>query len=64
MKITNINVLIKIISYLCMASNFPEEIAFGFLLDVKKEIFEIYDYHKIISSTSYLLDNFSRKIIL
>ena len=31
------------ITYLCMTSNFPEEIAFGFLIDVKKQFIETYD---------------------
>ena len=60
MKIININILTKIISYLCMASNFREEIVFGFLLDVKKECIETYDYNKILSSISYLPDNFKK----
>ena len=50
------------ITYLCMTSNFPEDIAFGFLIDVQKQFIETYDYEKIQSSTSYLLDNFQVKL--
>ena len=41
------------ITYLCMTSNFPEDIAFGFLVDVQKQFIETYDYDKILSATSY-----------
>ena len=50
------------ITYLCMTSNFPEDIAFGFLIDVQKQFIETYDYDKILSATSYLLENFQDKL--
>ena len=50
------------ITYLCMTSNFPEDIAFGFLIDVQKQFIETYDYDQIQSSTSYLLDGFQEKL--
>ena len=50
------------LTYLCMTSNFPEDIAFGFLIDVQKQFLETYDYDKILSATSYLLDNFQEKL--
>ena len=50
------------ITYLCMTSNFPEDIAFGFLIDVQKQFIESYDYETIQSSTSYLLDKFQDKL--
>ena len=50
------------ITYLCMTSNFPEDIAFGFLIDVQKQFIETYDYDKILSATSYLLENFQEKL--
>ena len=50
------------ITYLCMTSNFPEDTAFGFLIDVQKQFIESYDYDKILSATSYLLESFQDKL--
>ena len=41
------------LTYLCMTSNFPEDIAFGFLIDIQKKFLETFDYDKILSATSY-----------
>ena len=45
-----------------MTSNFPEDIAFGFLVDVQKQFIETYDYDNILSATSYLLEGFQEKL--
>ena len=50
------------ITYLCMTRNFPEDIAFGFLLEVQKQFIETYEYDKIISSSSYQLEKFDEHL--
>ena len=50
------------LTYLCMTSSFPEDIAFGFLIDVQKQFIEMYDYDKILSATSYVLESFQEKL--
>ena len=47
------------ITYLCITSNFPDDIAFAFLLDVQKKFLEKNNYKNIMSSQSYALEDFN-----
>ena len=47
------------ITYLCITSNFPDDIAFAFLLDVQKKFLEKNNYKIIMSSQSYALEDFN-----
>ena len=50
------------LTYLCMTSNFPEDIAFGFLIDIQKQFLEAYDLEQIKTSNSYSLESFKDKL--
>ena len=47
------------ITYLCMTSNFPDDIAFSFLLEVQKKFLEQNNYKDVMSSISYAYENFN-----
>ena len=50
------------LTYLCMTSNFPEDVAFAFLLEVKKNFLEKYNYKTIMESKSYAFEDFNPKL--
>ena len=50
------------ITYLCTTSNFPEDITFAFLLEVKRQFLEQHNYEDIIKEQSYSFENFQNNL--
>ena len=50
------------ITYLCMTSNFPTDVAFAFLMEVQKQFNQQYEYEKIITTYSYGITDFQDKL--